>query len=162
MGASKSSGFGEISVIIPLRSMNLNSLWREQTILTGNLATATCFQVTVYYCCWVFTNVICTCTPCVGVNNFWCIYFSELALSISLFSTLINIEITVKYWPSMSLHPKWKEKKSNDSNECWEKPQKCTCISNALAFLFPSLRGPPKVWHHSWIQLSFKYLQLKS
>ena len=44
-------------------------------------------------------------------------------------------------------------------NECWEKPQKCTCISNPLAFLFPSLREP---WHHSWIQLSFKYLQLKS
>jgi len=35
-------------------------------------------------------------------------------------------------------------------------------MSNALAFLFPSLREPPEVWHHSWIQLPFKYLQLKS
>jgi len=25
------------------------------------------------------------------------------------------------------------------------KPQKCMCISNALSFLFPSLRGPPEV-----------------
>jgi len=27
-------------------------------------------------------------------------------------------------------------------------------------FNLPRLRGPPKVWHHSWIQLSLKYLQL--
>jgi len=26
-----------------------------------------------------------------------------------------------------------------------EKPQMCMCMSNALAFLFPSLRGPPEV-----------------
>ena len=25
---------------------------------------------------------------------------------------------------------------SNGTNECWEKPQKCTCLSNALAFRF--------------------------
>jgi len=49
----------------------------------------------------------------------------------------------------------------NESNECREKPQKCMCMSNALAFLFSSLRGPPEVWHHSWIQLSFEYLQLR-
>ena len=29
-------------------------------------------------------------------------------------------------------------------NECWEKPQKCMCMSNVLDF-FPSLRGPPEV-----------------
>ena len=51
---------------------------------------------------------------------------------------------------------------TSGKKKCWEKPQKCTCMSNALAFLFPSLRGPPEVWHYSWIQLSFKYLQLKS
>ena len=49
------------------------------------------------------------------------------------------------------------ERKEKVMNECWEKPQTCTCNSNALAFLFPSLRGPPEIWHHNWIQLSFKY-----
>ena len=44
------------------------------------------------------------------------------------------------YGTLRKLHPKWKGKK----NECWEKPQKCTCISNVLAF-FPSFRGPPEV-----------------
>ena len=45
-------------------------------------------------------------------------------------------------------------------NECWEKPQKYKYMSSVLAF-FPRLRGPPDVWHYSWIQLSLKYLQLK-
>ena len=41
----------------------------------------------------------------------------------------------------LSLHPKWKEKKSNEwKNECWEKPQKCTCMSNVLV-IFISPRG---------------------
>ena len=30
---------------------------------------------------------------------------------------------------------------------------------HVLAFFFPCVRGPPEVWHHSWIQLSLKYLQ---
>ena len=36
-----------------------------------------------------------------------------------------------------------------------EKSHKSACVamSNALAFLLPSLRGPPEVCHHSWIQL---------
>ena len=45
---------------------------------------------------------------------------------------------------------------SNESNV--EKSHKSTRV---CPMFYPSLRGPPEVWHHSWIQLSLKHLQLK-
>ena len=44
-----------------------------------------------------------------------------------------------------------------------EKNHKSACVCPMLysLFFFPSMRGPPEVWHHSWIQLSLKHLQLK-
>ena len=39
--------------------------------------------------------------------------------------------------------------------------RKATKVHVYVQSFFPSLRRPPEVWHHSWIQLSLKYLQLK-
>ena len=51
--------------------------------------------------------------------------------------------------------PSGKKKKERNEWMNVEKSHKSACI-------FPSLRGLPEVWHHIRIQLSFKYLQLKS
>jgi len=42
----------------------------------------------------------------------------------------------------------------------FEKSHKSAHVCHCFTY-FPSLRGPPKVWPHSWIELSLKYLQLK-
>ena len=52
--------------------------------------------------------------------------------------------------------PSAKEKKMNE----WML-RKATKVHVYVQSFLPSLRGPPEVWCHSWIQLSLKYLQLK-
>ena len=54
-------------------------------------------------------------------------------------------------WVGVNL--RWKEEENMES--------KTQLAHYSTPLFFPSLRGPPKVWHHSWIQLSLKYLQLK-
>ena len=50
-------------------------------------------------------------------------------------------------------------KMNEGMNECWEKPQRCMCMSNVLAF-FTSQRGDLKFDTNAGLQLSLKYLQL--
>ena len=60
---------------------------------------------------------------------------------------------TEEKWPYYKCVASYYTPSGKKKKWCWEKPQKCMCMSNVLAF-FSSLRGPPEVWHHSWIQLS--------
>ena len=70
---------------------------------------------------------------------------------------LLLVYIPITFWLDVITPQVEREK---NKNECWEKPQKCMCMSNVLALFFPSLRWPPEVWQHSyhWSRL---YLQLK-
>ena len=45
-----------------------------------------------------------------------------------------------------TLHPKWKKKRWL-MKECWEEPQKCTCM-----FIVLVVFSMTKVWTHNWIQ----------
>ena len=39
------------------------------------------------------------------------------------------------------------------SNECWEKPQKCMCMSNVIAFSSKPERTS-EVWHHTFLTIA--------
>ena len=64
------------------------------------------------------------------------------------------------YQTPISYNPITPQVKMNEGmNECWEKPQRCMCMSNVLAF-FTSQRGDLKFDTNAGLQLSLKYLQL--
>ena len=61
-----------------------------------------------------------------------------------------------------SYTPSGMKKRIKWMNECMlRKGTKVHIYVQCFSLFFPSLRGLPEVWHHSWIQLSLKYLQLK-
>ena len=81
--------------------------------------------------------------------------------SIETLLTYIKTYLDYRTQQVLNITPQVESKKNLLMTGCWEKPQKCMCLSNVLTIL-PSLSGLTEVWHYSWIQLSLKVSSVKA